>query len=152
MNGNGIATKYVQLTLAALPLVSTLPIVHADSAGTFSAGLQAIEEGRYEAAAQYIGYCASHGEAPCQAIMGTLHQLGLGMEKDEYIAFELTHKAAEQDYAPAQLNLGLMYISGEGVTEDEYIGLDWIERAAMNGSQEAKQILTQLLEAPPEGC
>ena len=152
MTGNLTTSKLAELSLVVLPMISGLPVVQAEPQKTFAAELQSLEHSGFDMRVDHLEQCANQGQAHCQAQIGNMYRLGLGMEKNEYAAFEMTRKAAEQGYAPAQLSLGLMYLSGEGVTEDEYAGLDWVERAAKNGSQEAKVILTHLLEATPEGC
>lgn len=50
-------------------------------------------------------------------------------------------KAAEKGSAQAQLNLGYMYLYGKAVEQDKSAAIEWLNKAADNGSLEAKAVL-----------
>jgi len=68
-----------------------------------------------------------------QASMGWLYQAGLGVEKNEKMAFELYKKSAEQNNAIAQNNLGVMYENGIAVEIDFEKATYWYRLSAEQG-------------------
>ncbi len=64
-----------------------------------------------------------------------------GVDVDFGKAFSWFERAAKQDHIEAQFNLALMYINGEGVRQDEQKGVEWLRKAAVNGSEDAQEIL-----------
>lgn len=58
---------------------------------------------------------AESTHAEVQYNIGTLYQLGYGVDIDYKVAFSWYLKAAEQEYLKAQYNVGFLYYSGEGV-------------------------------------
>ena len=66
------------------------------------------------------------------------------------MAFEWTHKAAEQGDGLAQLNLGLMYFNGDGVLQDYVWAYTWISLATITGNPTNQNHLDILKKAMTE--
>lgn len=58
-----------------------------------------------------------------------------------YEAFLLCSATAEEGSLDAQLLVGLMYIFGEGTEKNNDLAKFWLNKATLNGSEEAKEIL-----------
>lgn len=69
-----------------------------------------------------------------------------GLSTDKAKAREWFSKAAEQNNSYAQLQLGAMYVSGEGGVQDLAEGLKLVTLSAMNGNEDALQLLVNLAE------
>ena len=73
-----------------------------------------------------------------QYCLGLLYSEGLGIEKDEMVAFALIQAAAIQGYAPAQYMLGLFYENGIGIEKDEEQAFLLYQKAAHLGYSDAQ--------------
>lgn len=73
---------------------------------------------------------AEAGDAAAQRALGFRYRHGVGVEKNEKLAFEWTKKAAEAGDAKAQFNMGCNYSGGEsGVKADPATATDWFRKA-----------------------
>lgn len=84
---------------------------------------------------------SAQGESWAQADLGTVYELGIGLDKDIGRAASWYRKAADQSHAGAQTNLGVLYASGEGVNYDRQKALYWLKRAASQGDKVARDNL-----------
>ena len=67
-----------------------------------------------------------------------------GFSKDEKKTFILCKEAADKGYVEAQTATGLMYALGKGTQENLDKAIKYFKLAAKNGSDQAKEYLTQL--------
>jgi TPR repeat protein len=76
-----------------------------------------------------------------------MYRTGVGVQRDEYRAFELCKLAAKAGLLEAQFQLGLMYLQGEGVTENDDEARKWIWAAADRDYPQAKEVLQFIISA-----
>lgn len=88
--------------------------------------------------ADIIRNYTNEGDADAHNTLDTLYRSGLGLSKNEAVAFQWYRKATEQGIPDAQYTPGLMCSSGSGVTKNNHIDIDWIFRAAQQGHNIAK--------------
>jgi TPR repeat protein len=81
------------------------------------------------------------GDAQAQSYLGMMYRDGQGVPQDYGKAFDLFHKAANQDYAPAQFFLAEMYGNGLGVQQDYTLAATWYRKAADQGFVNAEFVL-----------
>ena len=60
-------------------------------------------------------------------------------------AVALYRKAADLGNADAQFKLGLMYKNGSGVVLNNIQAIEWLRKAALQGHENAKRILNNML-------
>ncbi len=65
-------------------------------------------------------------------------------EETERKVLEFQKQQAEKGSGYAQYEMGLRYLEGRGVEQDAIKGREWLEKAAQNGSSEAKRKLQAL--------
>ena len=82
-----------------------------------------------------------NGEAYAQIKLGVRYVNGNGLEQNDYKAFNLFEKAANQGVAKAQFNIGRMYYQGKGTSKNNDRALYWIRKAAEQESKDAQFIL-----------
>ena len=87
---------------------------------------------------------AKHGDAEAQYAIGTMFQLGKGVQEDDKAAFKWTRLSASQGNAKAQNNLGYMYDMGEGVDQNDMLAYMWKYLAADQGELDAVEHRDQL--------
>ena len=86
----------------------------------------AAREGDFESARKR----AEAGDVAAQRALGFRYRHGVGVEKNQKLAFEWTKKAAEAGDAKAQFNLAGNYAGDEsGVKEDPVAATDWYRKA-----------------------
>ncbi|MFI0429953.1 tetratricopeptide repeat protein [Mariniflexile sp. HMF6888] len=81
--------------------------------------------------------CANQGDAVSLALSADMLQYGVGVEKNENLAFEYMMKAAQQEYGYAEYKLGLFYRSGIGCPIDLVSSVVWLARSSNHGNKEA---------------
>ncbi|MCB1429208.1 MAG: sel1 repeat family protein, partial [Nitratireductor sp.] len=69
---------------------------------------------------------------------------GLGVEKDDAVAFQWMEKAARAGIDTAQVELGIWLANGRGTTKDEKAALGWMQRAARSGNAIAQNRLAKM--------
>lgn len=85
---------------------------------------------------------AQGGNAKAQYQIGWYYGNGAkGFVRNGLKAIEWLEKSAENNYHPAQYYLGWFYFYGYGVKKDINKATYWYEKAAAQGSKEAKQML-----------
>lgn len=82
---------------------------------------------------------AKEGDASAQNYLGTIYQLGEGVEQDNAEAVKWFRLSAAQGYAKAQNNLGYMYDLGEAVAQDDIRAYMWKYLAALQGELDAAE-------------
>ena len=53
-------------------------------------------------------------------------------------------RAAEQGEADAQFVLGTCYLYGVGITQDKTEAVKWLQKAAKQGHEKAKKVITEI--------
>ena len=89
---------------------------------------------------------AEDGSAEAKLGLGTLYDLGLGVESDAARAFRWYAEAAEEGLAQAQFNVALMLDEGRGASRDRRAAAGWYARAALRGDARAALNLGILFE------
>ena len=113
----------------------------ANASSSIERALVAYENGHYQSAFKMIKTSADRGNAQAQHLLGVMYRKGLGVDPDEFIAFEWCRQVAENGLLEAQFQLGLMYLQGEGVTEDEDAVQEWLWMATDRGYPQASEVL-----------
>lgn len=99
-----------------------------------SAGLAAFEAKKYEEAFELLMPIAEQGNAEAQCIIGSMYDLGLGIESNVLEAVKWYNKSASQGYAVASNNLGTIYYSGkEGIVRNRAKASEWYQKARQQG-------------------
>lgn len=100
----------------------------------------------YQKSFEWEKKAAAQGYAPAQTQMGVDYSKGWGVTIDPVEAAGWFQKAAEQGEAQAEYNLGVVYAQGLGVNQDYAKALDWVRRAAEHGNEDAKALLSKLVQ------
>ncbi len=118
------AVLFASLTAATLTPVQAAPIDDAEKAyfiGDFATALKIVQP------------LAAQGDAKALNRLGSMYQLGRGIEKNSTKAIELYLQSAAKGNAEAQNNLGISYLAGDGVAFDVAKAAEWFEKAAAQG-------------------
>ncbi len=89
--------------------------------------------GDYAGALKIIQPLAEKGDARALNRLGSMYQMGRGVEKDPKKGIELYLKSAAKGNAEAYNNMGISYLAGEGVEYDMAKALSWFEKGAAKG-------------------
>lgn len=84
---------------------------------------------------------AQKGDAASQLKMGQLYESGIGVTKDEQVAFSWYEKAAQQGNKTAQTKTGYAYLAGIGVSPSPNSAIGWFRKAAEQGDAEGQNYL-----------
>lgn len=87
---------------------------------------------------------AQMGDPINQAMLGMCYENGIGVAKDENLAFKWYFKAAEQTNSLGQAYLGRCYEKGIGVAKDEKKAVTWYIRSAEQGCSVGQVYLGEL--------
>ncbi|MDX1811753.1 MAG: tetratricopeptide repeat protein, partial [Gammaproteobacteria bacterium] len=88
--------------------------------------------------AQFDTTAATLGELASQNEAGLTYLNGIGVEKNEKLAFRWFWRAADQGYSEAQANLGDMYLYGRGVHPNYVEALKWYNKGAAKNNAKAQ--------------
>lgn len=97
------------------------------------------EAGSVEKAIQGCRSLAEQNHAPSLYRLGSLHQDGNHVGKDEALSFSCFTRTAELDLAESHYKRGLMLFYGQGVRRDTGKGLFHLAIAARKGVEQAEQ-------------
>lgn len=109
-----------------------------------SQGLSDHKQKSYASAARCFTQAAKLGHPVAQYVLGVYYASGIGVPKDEHMAFQLYLEAARHGNTDAQRRAGECYLSGRGVAADLETGLAWLETAGQGGDAKACERLAQL--------
>ena len=124
-----------------------LPAITAEhTADPLSEARRAYAGGDYIQAAKLYRPLAEMGNAGAQLILGSMHDIGLGVPKDDKEALKWYRLAAQQGNAKAQLKLGAMYDIGLGVPRDYHEREKWCRLAAEQGEAFAQLCLGEMYD------
>lgn len=131
--------------LAGLVIATTtVPVAHADTAGSLAEATAAYQKGDYATALADLRPLAEQGVPEAQHKLGALYVQGNGVRQDYAKAAFWYRKAAVQGFAPAQNSLGLLYKEGKGVPQDYAQAASWFSKAAAQGFAPAQANLGYL--------
>lgn len=82
-------------------------------------GLAAFETADYPKALKLLKPLAQQGDAEAQCLIGNMHHLGLGAERNIAEAIKWYTKSADQGYAIASNNLAGIYVTGDNDVEKD---------------------------------
>ncbi|MAT66545.1 MAG: hypothetical protein CMN57_13000, partial [Gammaproteobacteria bacterium] len=99
----------------------------------FSSAMAAFEAKHFARAAQMLSPFAQRGNAEAQHRLAIIYQNGLGMTRNDELAYKWMRAAAEQGHALAQHGLGFMYLEGECVEKNGEEAAKWFQKAADQG-------------------
>ena len=87
---------------------------------------------------------AQTGDNFAQGIIAEMYENGYGVPVDKESAFEYYMKSANGGCCEAMNNLGTCYADGKGGLEkDEYEAVKWYRKAAEQGHENARKILSE---------
>ena len=114
--------KYLDEVLALL-----LPLA---KAGYVKAQIKAVDinmkNGNTEEAVYWIRRVEQTNPFIARFLLGKIHEIGYGVEKDETKALELYQETAAKGYQPALEKLAKKYLTGDGVKQDIKKALDFL--------------------------
>ncbi len=88
---------------------------------------------------QQLLQLAEQGDATAQFDLGTLYDVGDGVEQDYVQAATWYRKSAEQGESAALYNLAIMYDAGEGVRQDVVQAYAWMSAAEIFGNKGTRE-------------
>lgn len=94
---------------------------------------------------------SQRGLPQAQLLLGAIYAHGLGLPKDDRLAFKWYRAAAEQGVAEAQSALGTMYAVGAGVAQNDAQAVKWIGKAAAQGFAEAQCLIGRMYKEGRHG-
>jgi len=127
-------------------MVKSPTITVEPTADPLSEASHAYAEGDYIKAAKLYGSLAGKGDAEAQLVLGSMHEIGLGVPQNYMEAIKWYRLAAEQGNAKAQLKLGSMYDIGLGVPQDYKEREKWCRLAAEQGDAFAQLCLGEIYD------
>lgn len=80
---------------------------------------------------------AKSGDSAAQYNLGTMYDVGEGVEENEEKAIEWYLKAANQGHSQAQYMMGMMYETSECLSNDAQQSLEWFQKSAAQGNRDA---------------
>jgi len=98
----------------------------------------AFDKGDFATALAEARPLAQKGDAAAQCYYGEMLAEGLGIKKDDKLAFGWFAKAAAQNYPKACFDLGYMYDHGRGAEQDNATAAVWYTKGAELGNVDAQ--------------
>lgn len=94
---------------------------------------------------------ADDGDRNSQFKLAQAYQIGaLGIKVNMTQAISWYNKAADNGHLKSQFLLGKMYLEGRTIAKNDHFGKKWLKLAAGHGSNEAKILLTKLVNNPAQ--
>ena len=111
-----------------------------------ASGIAAFEAKEFANALKLLSPLAEQGDPRAQYRMAIMHQNGLGVVKNDLLAFKWMRAAAEQGIALAQHGLGFMYLQGECAPKNAAEAFRWFQKAAEQGLAGSQMTLGMMYE------
>lgn len=116
-----------------LPLLLAAP-----AAADLQDGKEAMEAGDFARAMTELRPAADTGNAEAEELIGVMHALGLGVERDDVRAFEWYLRAAMKGHPGAQSGVGWYYELGRGLPAPDLVrGYLWYALSEIGGDPDA---------------
>jgi hypothetical protein len=93
---------------------------------------------------QWYEKAAKQNHPVAQNNLGVFYEQGLFVGKSATSAAKWYREAAEWGYPFAQYNLGILYLEGRGLKKDEKEAQFWLQIAALQGVEQAIQVLQEM--------
>ena len=101
----------------------------------FASGMAAFEAKHFSRAIRMLSPFADQGDPVAQHLCAIMHQNGLGVVRNELMAYKLMKASAEQGYGLAQHGMGFMYLEGECANKNGEEAAKWFRLAGAQGLQ-----------------
>lgn len=98
-----------------------------------ASGISAFEAKDFARAMQLLNPLADEGEPEAQYRLAIMYQNGLGVVRNEALAFKWMKSAANQAHDLAEHGLGFMYMEGDCIEQNAAKAIEWFTRAANKG-------------------
>jgi hypothetical protein len=119
-------------------LTAALALLAGPAGAQLQAGVQALQQDRYEAAEEAFERAALEGDAKAMFNLGLMAEQGLLRGEPDYLSASSWYRAAANKGDPrAQYNFGLLYMEGKGFAQNYRTASEWFHRAADGGSARA---------------
>jgi hypothetical protein len=103
-------------------------------------------EGSKETGLETLQRLADQGNARAMAELGRAYYLGLGVTRNNGLAFKMLSAAALANDPDGAFLLAVLYTEGDGVLPDDSMSLHWLKKAADAGHPQAQRALPQAEE------
>lgn len=120
-----------------------------DSEMNLASGIAAFEAKNFSQAMRLLGPLAENGVAEAQYRLAIMHQRGLGVVRNELMAYRWMAAAAERGMALAEHGLGCMYLDGDCVKQNSAVAKTWLSKAADQGLEGSRMLLDMIVG---DGC
>lgn len=111
-----------------------------------NSGIAAFEAKQFANAMRLLHPHAELGDPEAQYRVAIMCQNGLGVLRNELLAFKWMRAAAEQGFGLAQHGLGFMYLEGDCVERSDKDAFRWFSAAADQGLAGAQLSLAMMYE------
>jgi TPR repeat protein len=119
-------------------ILAVLLALSSPAAADLEAARDLMEAGRFEEARAALDPAARSGNAEAEELIGVMHALGLGVERDSRRAFEWYLRAAMKAHPGAQSGVGWYYETGEGLVAPDLVrAYMWYVLSAIGGDPDA---------------
>ncbi len=109
-----------------------------------ASGIAAFEAKNFSQAMRLLGPPADNGMAEAQYRLAVMYQRGLGVVRNELMAYRWMTAAAEQGMALAEHGLGCMYLDGDCVKQNAGAAKTWLSKAADQGLEGSRMLLDMI--------
>ncbi|WP_209017426.1 tetratricopeptide repeat protein [Roseibium aggregatum] len=122
------------------------PRLEEGQSATSETAYSAFQRGWYLTAVGLATPLAEKGDTPAQALLGVLHEAGLGIKQDKAKAADWYSLAAAKGDTGSAMQLAQLYLLGTGVETDKKKAADLFEQAAASGNPSALYNLALLYQ------
>ena len=106
----------------------------------------AFDQGQYLTALKLAEEAAKRGEPQANTLIGRLYAEGLGVQKDNKLAYDYYMKASQLGDVQGTLSAAVALAEGRGVKKDRKVAAELFEKAALTGNAEANYNLGLLFQ------
>ncbi len=92
----------------------------------------------------YAKRASARGNAQASFDLGIMYAQGMGVARDEHVAFNYFHKAARKNHIEAKFYMGLSFAQGRGVRRQPHLARYWFKLAAKAGHPKAMAHLASI--------
>ena len=97
-----------------------------------------MEEGKFEEAMKELLPAARSGNADAEELIGIMYAMGLGVQKDDFIAFDWYLRSSMKGHPGAQSGVGWYYETGRGMPAPDLVrAYTWYVLSAIGGDPDA---------------
>ena len=97
-----------------------------------------MEEGKFEEAMKELLPAARSGNADAEELIGIMYAMGLGVQKDDFRAFDWYLRSSMKGHPGAQSGVGWYYETGRGMPAPDLVrAYTWYVLSAIGGDPDA---------------